>query len=284
MNKHILFIALLGLSVSCLYAQQPKIQGAGNMSLDPAKVSILDHAKYRVYYDMKRQPDAQSDHKISGLCMLQVGDSVNKFWDYNQYRRDSIYDVGVTEKKSVLELMPIMQDKALRNRFSPIVFLNRTSNLTNVYISIGLNDYTYSEKTPTQQWTLAPGDSIIAGYKCKKATTAFRGRDYVAWYTEEVELPFGPYLFGGLPGLIFKLTDTHGHYDFTLAGLEVIKGNDPIYMSDGKWKSVTRQDAMKAEKNYCADPVKSLIARGVIIDKETQASVPPKPYNPIELQ
>ena len=36
---------------------------------------------------------------------------------------------------------------------------------------------------------MARGDSTVLGYTCHKATTRFRGRDYIAWYTEEIPFP-----------------------------------------------------------------------------------------------
>ena len=67
---------------------------------------------------------------------------------------------------------------------------------------------------------MAEGDSTILGYTCHKATTRFRGRDYVAWYTEEIPLSYGPYKFRGLPGLITCIYDKDRDHVFTLQGFE----------------------------------------------------------------
>lgn len=55
----------------------------------------------------------------------------------------------------------------------------------------------------------------INDYTCYKATTSFRGRNYVAYYTEDIPLPYGPFKFKGLPGLILEiqnLEDDNKHY------------------------------------------------------------------------
>ena len=65
-----------------------------------------------------------------------------------------------------------------------------------------------SQPLPDFQWKLEAGDTLILDKPCKKATCSYAGRNYVAWYTEEVNLPYGPYIFGGLPGLIIYLHDT----------------------------------------------------------------------------
>lgn len=73
--------------------------------------------------------------------------------------------------------------------------------------------FVYEDIPPALQWNINYTDSTeIAGYRCRKATTRFRGRTYTAWYA--VELPFseGPYKFGGLPGLILQIEDDAGEY------------------------------------------------------------------------
>ena len=136
------------------------------------------------------------------------------------------------------------------------------------------------------KWELLQGDSTIAGYQCQKAKTRLFGRDYIAWYAPEVELPYGPYKFCGLPGLIFKVQDTEDNFSFTLTGLQKVKGYAPIYMYD---KSAVTKSSRKAVrqmyKNYCADPVKALTGDGSItVSTDVAATVNAKPYNPIELE
>lgn len=49
-----------------------------------------------------------------------------------------------------------------------------------------------------------------------KAEVTFKGRSWIAWYSPEIPLPYGPYKFSGLPGLIVKITDDKEEYDFEL--------------------------------------------------------------------
>lgn len=45
----------------------------------------------------------------------------------------------------------------------------------------------------------------IGDFDCNKATTNFRGTQVVAWYSEDLNIPFGPWKFKGLPGIILEI-------------------------------------------------------------------------------
>lgn len=77
-------------------------------------------------------------------------------------------------------------------------------------------------------WKITNEKKQILNYNCKKATTSFRGRDFEAWYTEDVPLKNGPWKFCGLPGLIVRVLDTKNIYTFDLVSVKFEKANDLI--------------------------------------------------------
>lgn len=58
------------------------------------------------------------------------------------------------------------------------------------------------------KWEISDEKKMIGEYLCKKATTRFRGRDYIAWYCPEIAVSIGPLKYNGLPGLILEITTT----------------------------------------------------------------------------
>ena len=56
-------------------------------------------------------------------------------------------------------------------------------------------------------WDLQPETKTIGTFVCQKATIKFRGRNYIAWFTNEIPVPFGPWKFQGLSGLILEVYD-----------------------------------------------------------------------------
>lgn len=87
-------------------------------------------------------------------------------------------------------------------------------------------DLKYVEPMPQIAWLLTDSTRNISGYECRQARGALYGRTWTVWYTTEVPLSYGPYLLGGLPGLILSASDADGCFHFTLAGME--KANDNI--------------------------------------------------------
>lgn len=108
-------------------------------------------------------------------------------------------------------------------------FLVRTSNKRNHFVlkDLGHNqltcgkniEFTYyliGDTLFNFKWNITTERQQILKYNCIKATTKFRGRDYEAWFTEDIPIPYGPWKFGGLPGLIIKVNDIENVYTFEL--------------------------------------------------------------------
>ncbi len=71
-----------------------------------------------------------------------------------------------------------------------------------------------SEDTPSFIWNIGLESKRIGKNKCNKATTSFRGRNYIAWYASEIPCNFGPWKFSGLPGLIMSIEDETQTYSW----------------------------------------------------------------------
>lgn len=65
------------------------------------------------------------------------------------------------------------------------------------------------EPTPVIDWKISGETKKIGDFHVQKATTEFRGRNYTAWFTVDIPLPYGPWKLQGLPGLILEAYDTN---------------------------------------------------------------------------
>lgn len=54
-------------------------------------------------------------------------------------------------------------------------------------------------------WTVSEESKIILGYKCYKAVGQLYGKEYEAWFTNQLDYPYGPIKINGLSGIILEL-------------------------------------------------------------------------------
>lgn len=76
------------------------------------------------------------------------------------------------------------------------------------------------------KWNLKDGTKKIGNFNCQKATITFRGRNYTAWYTNEIPVSFGPWKFQGLPGLILEVYDEDTIFHIYASSVEYNKNSN----------------------------------------------------------
>ncbi len=85
----------------------------------------------------------------------------------------------------------------------------------------------YTQPLPSFQWKLQDSTKEILGFKLNQAKLHYKGRNYTAWYSPEIQIPDGPYKFWGLPGLIMEIYDDKDEYHFLIKGIEEMKEEFP---------------------------------------------------------
>ena len=154
---------------------------------------------------------------------------------------------------------------------------------------VGLDEYQCEESAETPAWQMVPDSTKeILGYQCQMATTHFKGRQWIAWYTEDIPLNEGPWKLCGLPGLVLSAYDAPRQYIFEGAGLEQVSTEQPVVIVNEKREKISQKDLRKVLNRY--DPMAALGSRGIkiISVKEADGSegkLPTKmPSNSIELE
>ena len=131
--------------------------------------------------------------------------------------------------------------KSIQRQFLPETLSNTLldkDNKTTKYVKIG-NDTTYMYKDFIKnymfseeniftkvfdvkdelnvfKWNIETDTLTILNYKCRKASLTFRGREYIAYFSEEIPISDGPWKFNGLPGLILKVMIVNSTSIFSL--------------------------------------------------------------------
>lgn len=251
----------------------------------PIEKTVFDSALVKVYYEYAYRPDStRHDKWRRGQTVLLLGGRYTGFTDYYSLQSDSLNDAFYNEKRSPMELVGPIIGLMRNQKYDRPLVINNAENTATVQLGSFLK-VEYRQQLAPLNWTVLGGDSVIAGVHCKKAACRMGGRDWVAWYSEEYNMPVGPYLFRGLPGLIFAVSDTKNNYTFTLNGLQMLAKPEPVYLrANDDMLKLSREDAFKARRNENDDPMTAIKMSGKTVFVEDWGDYKPNPYNPIELE
>lgn len=115
------------------------------------------------------------------------------------------------------------------------------------------------ETLPKMNWTLLKENDTINNLLCSKAETSFRGRKYVAWYSEEIPLNNGPWKFHNLPGLIVKVRSKDGIISFTLTAIEY--SDKPVSMPTFSDEYISLEEYAKRRENQIDEFIRRLYSK-----------------------
>lgn len=217
-----------------IYGQLP----VSHMSFDINSYDNLDNVNSCFTYKLIYLPDADNKKlKYTDMQVLQIGSRMSKY--FSRYMID--YGENIIKLKKEGKIKGTIPGNPERGTQSYEIYKDYPApgKMTfNDRYSDFKPFYQYEEPVPSFDWKLAEEFREILGYRCQKATTSFRGRNYTAWFAKEIPVGNGPWKFGGLPGLIMKITDSENHYNFECVGVEQPK-NETIKFYKGKYSRST---------------------------------------------
>lgn len=144
--------------------------------------------------------------------LLLCGGEVSKWYSYDKFYSDSL----ILESMAGKNVNP--QDVKIGTALE--IYKNYPVGKLTMTDRISIGNYRVTEDMPDFGWKLSDEWKEVAGYRVRKATCSFRGREWTVWFAPDVPVSDGPWKFCGLPGLIFEAYDTRNHYRYELAGIE----------------------------------------------------------------
>ena len=112
----------------------------------------------------------------------------------------------------------------------PYLKIDRNKKEVLFFASIGVNNFIVKDNYNEFVWNVSSETKSISGYNCIKATTSFRGREWIVWFSPDIPLSFGPWKLHGLPGLILEASDSTDKY--TLKVVKIDYKKDDILNKD----------------------------------------------------
>ena len=219
-------------------------------------LSSMKSQRIDYFYNFEHRPYKNDSLIIKEVFVLQMSDEKNIFLSKKFIEADSINKLN---KFSRMYVTP---------QFNDIITYNTKDRTFDILKKFSMFFYQY-ERNVEIDWKLHNQTKKVDGYFLQKATTNFGGRNWEAWFCKDVSQSFGPYLFYGLPGLIFEIYDDNNifHYSLvkSLKNKQLINVKDII---DDKIIQLTNEEMKKVEIDYKNDPLTEYKSSGSIIYNE----------------
>lgn len=221
-----------------------------------SQAQVKGEAGYLIQYEVDFILDSTNRADIKKeVHRLYTGSSVSYYASEASVLSDSIYQtLGNNRYRS--NILGGTSSGPISD-FIPTVYKDFDKKEVWIEYSILLDHYLYQDSDMLIDWNITEEAKEIGQYTVQKATTSFGGRSFEAWFTPEVPIVDGPYVFGGLPGLIIELYDTDKDYHFNLASITPLK--DPYkFEITGQNIKVSKEEVIKAYRKYLENPGHSL--------------------------
>lgn len=290
--KRILFVLIvLTISFSSSLAQRKQGNVPPIWHRMKAERHVVDTTSLIVYYAFNAK-DVHDESTYVEKHWLQIGKRMAKYSSYYLAKNDSLGDVWLkAHPKAQSGPHDFLKQKNWDDSWSEFtnddLFIQDGQLTEYALFPMGLLRYScyYTEPYPAQMWQLTSDVSEVCGYKCQKAVCRWRGRDYTAWFTMDIPVRMGPWKFGGLPGLILKLTESKGEYSFECIQIEKRK-RCITSINYSKFKKMDRDYVLSLQKRINVNWQKASGAIPVNSDgSPSEAALPADiPYSPLELE
>jgi len=123
-------------------------------------------------------------------------------------------------------------------------------------------------------WKIETTTKKIGKYTATKAAGSFRGRDYTAWFTYDIPVPFGPWKLHGLPGLILEAEDSEKMMRFYVTEIKIPFDTKEIIKVPTAENEITLK-----EEAYMQDNFDELLAKKINSRLPKGSKLTPKPSN-----
>ena len=238
--------------------------------------TVLDQATVTVYYQFTQQASIGATTVVlTDTTVLRIGSIYSVYFNRSSALRDSIFaaaiqsiDVNLIQSISVVRdvnadterffenMMGGVESQQQSNPETTHIFKNRqTHTITSIdgdaegaVGRVSREIFLVEEAIPPMEWEIFPDTMTVLGYLCFKATTSFRGRNYIAWFTMDIPINEGPWKIYGLPGLILRLEDEDGLFVHEAVGL-VSHAPKPILINANTYTIATNEQLQRWQEN-----------------------------------
>jgi GLPGLI family protein len=220
---------------------------------------------------------AQKVHIFEYRIVTAIGDTTKK--------TVSTYRMYFNQNESMVKTVELKKDTTIRYSVfkagQPIIYKNLANN------QLLIDDQAFTQKVIVRDvldnitWVIGKENKKIGSFNCQKAETDFRGRHFIAWFTQDIPISNGPWKFQGLPGLILAANDEKREVVFEFESLflekeemkiePIVAANNQKTVSYNEYVSLFRKNLDNFTKMVSSSPelTKEGVKGSVKVDAKT---------------
>lgn len=289
MNRILLLVIMLYLVFPSAYSQYIVAIGGGDPESPAEKRDTLAPCDIQVKYELKFMPDTleRDKFKTQTMVLRMNTKGISVYQEYGKFRSDSVTAARTRNGKIKLsdsnEAIKY-QTKARDNITIAKSWPEKHKILVRELIGLDGTFYYTEDKTDFGWEVDFTQTKEIGGYTCHSAKGSYAGRDYQAWFTPEIPISDGPWLFCGLPGLILEVSSLDKEFLYTCMSIQAGTGPVSLRSLDDAFKT-TRERFLKAKERYKVNPaagVAAMVEAGKLQTTMNLKNRKPRAYNPQE--
>lgn len=289
MNRILLLVIMLYLVFPSAYSQYIVAIGGGDPESPAEKRDTLAPCDIQVKYELKFMPDTleRDMFKTQTMVLRMNTKGISVYQEYGKFRSDSVTAARTRNGKIKLsdtnEAIKY-QTKARDNITIAKSWPEKHKILVRELIGLDGTFYYTEDKTDFGWEVDFTQTKEIGGYTCHSAKGSYAGRDYQAWFTPEIPISDGPWLFCGLPGLILEVSSLDKEFFYTCMSIQAGTGPVSLRSLDDAFKT-TRERFLKAKERKKVNPaagVAAMVEAGKLQTTMNLKNRKPRAYNPQE--
>lgn len=146
---------------------------------------------------------------------------------YNNIAKLYIVDFGINTKEEVADNVFIS-----KNKFKYILF-SKNKDKTLIFDNLQEKNFIFEDNFDFD-WKLSNEKKVVENIQLYKATSYFRGRNYIIWFSKNNKFAVGPWKFNNLPGLVYEAYDEDNKFRWELKDFKITKENviNPIVQDE----------------------------------------------------
>lgn len=196
-----------------------------SLSIRSAIIEDKENSIMEVYYVKTTEEDTlnRNIHQKISPMTLRIGPTSSMFFATKKFWDDSL---RTFDFNTHMEIKRTKRESGDKNWWQPLggyeweyIFKNMPEGYVSATCLFDQENRFYEEPWEKPVWELTDSSKTILGLKCNKATTRYKGREWIAWFAPDIAIQDGPWKLCNLPGLILEAYDTKKDYTFIATGI-----------------------------------------------------------------